>query len=283
MNHIKPLAALMCIVPSIEAKSEAKAVQLNAIPLANNYAGQLLDSSYLISEKLDGVRAIWDGARLYSRSGRVINIPEFFVKQMPPFAVEGELWAGHGRFHHVQQTVLDKVPNEASWRTITYCMFDVLNTVIKFRDNYTQLLAWQNHNPSHNVCVVKQVPFESNEQLSRQLQAVLVSGGEGLIIRKGSAISVAGRSNNILKLKPFMDAEALVVGYKPGKGKYQGMIGALRVQTPTGVEFFIGSGLSDVDRATPPKLGSTITYRFSGETHLGVPRFPRFVRVRQMQ
>ena len=90
-----------------------------------------------------------------------------------------------------------------------------------------------------------------------------------------------GRSSDLLKLKTYQDTEAEVIGYRPGRGKYQGMVGALVVKTPEGKEFAIGSGLTDELRRTPPQIGSIITYRYNGLTKHGLPRFARFLRVRQ--
>ncbi|CAM5225563.1 ATP-dependent DNA ligase [Alishewanella longhuensis] len=90
-----------------------------------------------------------------------------------------------------------------------------------------------------------------------------------------------GRSADLLKLKSYQDTEAIVIGYRPGKGKYQGRVGALIVRTPEGKEFAIGSGLTDVLRQTPPEIGTVITYRYNGYTNNGIPRFARFLRVRE--
>jgi DNA ligase 1 len=83
----------------------------------------------------------------------------------------------------------------------------------------------------------------------------------------------------LVKLKPWQDAEALVVGHVPGKGKYQGMTGALQMEMPDGKRFRIGSALSDALRRQPPPIGTRITYRYQQLTKNGVPRFPRYLRV----
>ena len=114
----------------------------------------------------------------------------------------------------------------------------------------------------------------------RQLRNVSQQGAEGLMLRRADSPYRAGRSDDLIKLKLFDDAEAVVVAHLPGKGKYQGMTGALLVQMPSGQRFKIGSGLSDADRAQPPAMGSTITYRFNGSHPSGLPRFARYWRVR---
>ena len=81
-------------------------------------------------------------------------------------------------------------------------------------------------------------------------------------------------------MKPYLDAEAVVIAYLPGKGKYQDMLGALRVKTPEGVIFSIGTGFNDDDRRRPPPIGSVVTYRYHGLTKNGLPRFASYLRVR---
>jgi DNA ligase-1 len=81
-------------------------------------------------------------------------------------------------------------------------------------------------------------------------------------------------------VKLFKDAEALVVGYEPGKGKHVGVMGALRVENcKDGVKFKLGTGFNDEDRRNPPPIGSTVTYKYQELTDAGVPRFPIFLRV----
>ena len=90
----------------------------------------------------------------------------------------------------------------------------------------------------------------------------------------------AGRSDALFKLKPESDDEAQVVVHQPGKGRHAGLTGALVVRTPDGVQFELGSGLSDAQRQAPPPVGSWVTYRYRDRTPGGVPRFATFLRVR---
>ena len=130
------------------------------------------------------------------------------------------------------------------------------------------------------VQLVPQWQVDSHEALQRQLQQLSQQGAEGLMLRHQHAPYRSGRSDDLIKLKLFEDAEAVVVGHLPGKGKYQGMTGALLVQMPSGQRFKIGSGLSDALRTQPPPIGSTITYRYNGLHPSGLPRFARFWCVR---
>jgi len=95
-----------------------------------------------------------------------------------------------------------------------------------------------------------------------------------------SGLYHSGRSQDLLKLKPYTDAEAIIIGYRSGKGKFTDKMGAVKVKTLTGEIFFIGSGFSDKDRENPPPLNSLITFRHQGYTDSGIPRFAVFIRIR---
>jgi DNA ligase-1 len=115
--------------------------------------------------------------------------------------------------------------------------------------------------------------------LQAKLDDGVQGGGEGLMLHLASAPLAAGRSDALLKLKPLNDAEATVVGYIAGKGKYKGMTGALVVKSADGQRFNLGTGLSDAQRKTPPTLGSKVTYTYRDFTPNGKPRFASFLRV----
>lgn len=99
------------------------------------------------------------------------------------------------------------------------------------------------------------------------------------MLHRADAAYASGRSELLLKLKPIDDSEATVIAHEPGQGRLSGMLGALRVRSPEGREFSIGSGLSEGDRRAPPPVGSLVRYRFRGLTNSGLPRFATFVRV----
>jgi DNA ligase-1 len=116
--------------------------------------------------------------------------------------------------------------------------------------------------------------------LQKKLRDIVRSGGEGLMLHRDDAAYETGRSSALLKVTPWIDAEATVVAHLPGKGKYAGMLGALRMELPDGRRFALGSGLTDALRRNPPPVGTQITYRYRELTKNGMPRFPRYLRVR---
>jgi DNA ligase-1 len=110
---------------------------------------------------------------------------------------------------------------------------------------------------------------------------IVALGGEGLMLRKPESEYEARRSPTLLKVKPDDDAEATVIGHVPGKGKFTGKLGAIRVRSADGRVFSIGTGFTDAQREAPPPVGTVITYRFRGLTERGLPRFASLLRVRK--
>jgi DNA ligase-1 len=60
------------------------------------------------------------------------------------------------------------------------------------------------------------------------------------------------------------------------------MLGALQVRTTDGIEFMLGTGLTEDDRRNPPPVGSIITFRYRELTSRGIPRFASFHRVQDI-
>ncbi len=235
---------------------------------------------YWISEKLDGVRGRWDGDTLWSRGGHRIHAPDWFTADWPAMAMDGELWIGRGRFEAVSSIVRRFDAPDAEWRQVQFRVFDLPDHAGSFT---ARVDAMRRHLSALDIAwlqPVAQFRLPDAEALDTRLAAIVAAGGEGLMLHHQNARYRSGRSDALLKLKPFDDAEAIVVSHTQGEGKYTGMVGALVVETPDGQRFRLGSGLTDAQRADPPPIGSVVTYRFNGLTVHGTPRFARFLRVR---
>lgn len=253
-----------------------------AAMLAGRWREGLDPAAYWVSEKLDGVRACWDGQRLRFRSGRPIPAPGWFIAALPDVPLDGELWLGRGRFEAVSGLVRREAVDETGWRSVRYMVFDTPGAAGTFDERLIRLRGIVERAGLPWLQVVPQFRVVDAAALAATLDAVLAAGGEGLMLHRADARWENGRSEALLKLTPFLDAEARVVGHLPGRGKYAGMVGALEVETPDGRRFRIGSGLSDADRRAPPPLGSEVTYRYRELTGGGLPRFPVFVRIRKV-
>ncbi|WP_440873501.1 DNA ligase [Vibrio diabolicus] len=277
-----PLKMTLIALAVITASSQLQADTSLTPPvsLAQSYQDGIDVSEYWYSEKLDGIRAYWTGQHLVTRNGNRIYAPDWFIDSLPDYPLDGELWAGRGNFHLVQQTVLDKTPVESAWRNIDFMIFDMPYSAGDYRKRYYNIKDLVLEVDQAHIKYVEHRAIQNEAHLFAQLDKISISDGEGVMLRKVSSRYQAGRGSDLLKLKRYADDEALVVGYKPGTGRLLGMMGAMLVRLPDGTEFYIGSGFTDEVRRQPPKIGSTITFRYNGFTHNGKPRFARFLRER---
>lgn len=236
-------------------------------------------SSWWMSEKLDGVRAYWDGKRFLSRLGNELFAPEWFVEGLPEHPLDGELWGGRKLFQRTVSTVRRQDRGEA-WREIRYVAFDLPHLREPFEARLDALAGIVARVGKAHVEAHAQSRCESLEALREELRRVEALGGEGLMMRRPGSLYEIGRSHTLLKVKSFHDAEARVVGHLPGAGKHKGRLGALECEMPDGTRFSVGTGLSDDERRSPPPIGAIVTYRYQELSNDGVPRFPSYVGTR---
>jgi DNA ligase-1 len=239
-----------------------------------------LDSKpYLVSEKLDGVRAFWDGQSLRFRSGLPVSAPGWFTAGLPKTPLDGELWLGRGRFDELSGMVRKKVPIEAEWRQLRYMIFDLPGATGSFAERSQRIgaLMAEARQPWLQAVAQKQIPNAIS--LQNLLDQTVAEGGEGLMLHRANALWSPGRSDVLFKFKPMPDEEARVLAHLPGKGKHEGRMGALLLVLPDGQQFALGTGFTDAQRADPPPVGAIVTYRYRDRTPKGLPRFASFLRV----
>ena len=231
---------------------------------------------YLVSEKLDGVRARWDGEKLLSRKGNPFAAPQWFTANFPAQPLDGELWMGRGQFERVSGAVRRKADPDA-WRNVRYFVFDLPSSPAPFAVRAAQIPNAVG-GMSEFLQFIPHFPADSEDELSARFAEVVQNGGEGLMLRKKD--STGARKSDFAKLKPRDDADATVIARNPGKGRHAGRMGSLTVEDENGRRFRVGSGFTDAQRENPPPTGAVITYRHSGFTNTGLPRFPVFLRAR---
>lgn len=249
--------------------------------LANVYRDGIDPSRYLVSEKLDGVRALWDGRQLFSRAGNPIHAPDWFVARLPDVALDGELWLGRGQFERLSGIVRKDQPIDAEWRGVRYMIFELPGAAGTFAERAERIRQVVRQAQLPWLQEIPQKPAVDRQQLQKMLDEVIRGGGEGLMLHRADAPYETGRSDTLLKVKPWLDAEAVVIAHLPGKGKYMGLLGALLVRAPDGREFRLGTGFTDQQRRQPPPVGATVTYRYRDLTKNGLPRFASFLRIRR--
>lgn len=249
------------------------------VMLAKKYEGQDV-TGWLYSEKLDGVRAIWTGTEFISRQGKPINAPQWFKDTLPPITLDGELWLGRKQFQKCVGIVRKKNPIDSEWIFIKYAVFDLPNSPNTFESRYSALCELLHNNDV--AYAIEHKTIYSKEHLDEEYKKVMLLDGEGLMIRNPYSYYEERRSPNLLKYKPCITDEAVVVGYTPGEGKHTGRMGSLMCSW-NGHIIEIGTGFTDAERVCPPEFGDVITFEYQELTDRGVPRFPVYVCVRDYE
>ena len=254
--------------------------KISGVLLAQDYKPGVDPSLYLISEKLDGVRALWDGKSLKFRSGQAISAPAWFTAKLPATPLDGELWLARGKFDELSGIVRKLQAVDDEWQRVKYMVFELPagDGTFDQRSQKLQALVKQVRWPP--LQWIEQFKLADEKALQAKLKQITNQGGEGLMLHLASAPVTQGRSSVLLKLKPVSDAEGIVTAHIPGKGKYAGMLGALQINTEDGQIVKIGTGFSDAQRRSPPAIGTTITYTYRDKTPSGKPRFASFLRER---
>ena len=256
---------------------------LPALMLARDWQATLNPADFLVSEKLDGVRAHWDGQALRFRGGGAIAAPAWFTDGLPKLALDGELWMGRRSFDRLSGAVRKAVPSEADWREVRYRVFDLPGAPGNFAERSQRLLAVAAQINVTWLVPVQQLKVPDQATLRRLLNQVAQDGGEGLVLHRADAQWQAGRSDALRKLKLQPDEDAKVVAHIAGKGRNAGRMGALVLELPDGQQFTLGTGFSDAQREQPPAVGTLVTYRYRDRTPKGLPKFASFLRTRSAE
>ncbi len=251
-----------------------------AVMLGTSWRADADPTGFLVSEKLDGVRAVWDGQTLRFRSGRLIQAPIWFTAALPATPLDGELWLGRRQFDRLSGVVRRQVPVDAEWRAVRYMVFDLPGDPRPFGERASHLNAQLTAARVPWLQAVEQVAGFDRARLKNALKKMVRDGGEGYMLHRADALWVPGRSDALQKLKAQPDEEARVVAHLPGKGRHAGRLGALMLEMPNGQRFALGTGFTDAQRSDPPPVGTLVTYRYRERTPSGLPRFASFMRVR---
>jgi len=276
--------------PCVQCATAEEAARKKAaqVLLAESWDGDTDPTGWWLSEKLDGLRAIWDGQQFLSRNGNVFHAPEWFRDCMPCTPLDGELWMGRQKFQETMSVVRRQNGGE-QWRKIVFMVFDApelqgtFEERLEFLMDKLQASAPKELRECPHLQLHDHVLCTGRDHLDRELERVLALGGEGLMLRKSGSRYERRRSSTLLKVKRYVDAEAVVIDHVKGKGKHRGRLGALTVRMPDGKTFNVGTGFTDAQRENPPSIGAVITYKFTETTKDGIPKCGSFVAVRDYE
>lgn len=317
MRYILTSVCMFLFTALTHVCAQSKLDIVDGLQLAKQYEHSRQDiniTDYWVSEKLDGIRARWDGTELRTRNNNKIFAPAWFTAHWPKATIDGELWIERGQFEVTASIVLSKLTegkshlvanslsgaetsaensaetsaeditaasiSDTRWVKVRFMAFDMPVADQRFDSRLNKLNGLRKATPNPTFAVIPQFKLSSLTALEEELKQVTKNGGEGLMLHHGKAFYQTGRSDNLLKVKHFEDAEAKVLAQLPGKGKFKGMMGSLLVETSAGIRFKLGTGFSDKDRQAPPAVGSWVTFKFYGITKNGKPRFASYLRTR---
>ena len=245
---------------------------------AKTYDNSFEIKNWLMSEKLDGIRAYWDGKNLLSKNGNIIYAPLWFTKDFPNFELDGELWTKRNDFENIQSIVLDKTPS-TNWSEITYNIFEVPNTKGNFTNRLKKIKNWQEKNSNKYIKIIKQIKCKDKEHLNTYLNKLINKKAEGIMIKNPKLEYFTGRSNHILKVKKFKDMEAKVIGINYKNKKFKSLV----LKLDNGIIFNLGNGFTKQERLNHPKIADIVTFKYYNLTKFGKPKFASFLRIRKKE
>ena len=279
----------------------------------NELEGRHPPIGWFISEKFDGYRARYDNENrsFVSRAQKTFNAPEWYKDAMlSTHNLDGELWISRDNFTDMG-IVRRKTPDPLDWVTIKYVVYDLPNEKAPFHKRLSILkelivqnkIRWEKIRETLPepyskldcpLIMAHQKVIKTMSQFEKVYNGITNSGGEGVMIKHPESVYEDKRSNYLLKYKPDFDAEAIIVEYKTGNNKYDGMLGSFICKPLINMgnyhiidenenHKFSISGMDDSIRAsykaTHP-VGTIISYIHSGIVSSGKPRFARYTRKR---
>jgi DNA ligase-1 len=143
---------------------------------------------------MDGVRAYWDGQRLFSRAGRPISVPSTFIHGLPPTQLDGELWMGRGMFDILMNTL----SNTNEWKDVIYWIIDLPSSKEPY-ESRLNTLRQLNLPMQARIITVEQC--KGTGHLETYLDSILAAGGEGIMARRQASLYTCGRTSSVLKVK----------------------------------------------------------------------------------
>jgi DNA ligase-1 len=278
-----------------------------------NVDAKVLTGDWYLSEKHDGIRAIWDGSKLLTRSKREFSfVPDWFIKLLPEYPLEGEIIVPGKPFSYFSGVTIRKT-DDPRWEEIVFMIFDIPLANLTFHDRFEKIKEFVIQSKSKYISHVKCTLIrniekpENMKKIHDKFNDVVGKGREGVMIIRSDNLYEPKRVKTILKYKKENEGECIVIGYLEGKGKYGGMLGKLRCKLQNGSEFNIGGGFVDLQRkcyvfkenefgvnsricvltqpnelwGPVPKIGDIVTYQcMEIIPKTGIPRMPIYKGIR---
>ena len=291
--------------------------EVSKLGLCETYKGSIdifKSGRYLLEPKLDGIRCIMfvfpEVSKVYSfsRNGKKLynmdiieqevlalckDFSQLFVfKNSSSLVLDGELfakdWSLTSSIVHTHKEHPDK-------SHLSYYIFDIVSLPDWLESKATpsllerkSALSWLFKQAGENVPHLVNVPYVIPGSLSEAkdlLEQLLSKGYEGAVVKDGLSPYPFSRSSSWLKWKPVKTIDVEVIEVKQGTGRNKNRLGSFICKLQNGKTFRVGGGFTDTQREEfwhkrNELIGCIVEVEYQEETIHGVPRFPRFVRIR---
>ncbi|NVJ54204.1 MAG: DNA ligase [Campylobacteraceae bacterium] len=243
-----------------------------------NYKQHHNIKNWVMSEKLDGIRAYWNTKELLTRKGNKIHAPKWFIKSLPNFELDGELWTKRDDFENIQSIIMDEMPSK-HWKEISYNIFEVPHEKGDFLSRLKLAQHYIDKKKLKYLKVIKQIKIKNKTHLKEFMEEIISKKGEGVIIKNPKVKYFEGRSSNILKIKKFSDMEGEIIGIN--MSKKTGVLKSLKIKLENGTTFNLGTGFTKEQRKNSFRIGTIVSFKYYGFTKNGKPKFASFLRIRK--
>lgn len=229
-----------------------------------------------VQPKLNGIRAMWNGHELVSRTGMIwprAVLPHIYDKLRSTHGtLDGELYKHGMPFQEICARCAahrDTAHEDAA--SIEYVVYDCMNHPAQIYKD--RLVAMD----LPNLTVIQTSQVFNYLELDRCHSANLAAHYEGSMIRDPLAAYIPGRTNALLKRKPWKRAVVTIRAVLEGKGKFRGAAGALVVSQQNDAIFKVGSGSitaqqrEDIWKNQKTYLGKPMIILYQEESTAGIP------------
>jgi DNA ligase-1 len=267
-----------------------------SVMLAKNYTPDIDPTGYYLSEKLDGIRAVYHNGEFISRTNKPFYAPAWFSDHYPLNIIfDGELFIKRKDFKGIMSTVTKKIPIDSEWDKVVYMVFDLPTVKLPFEERYELLkniVEEINLSGNMHINYVNQYQIKNKTELDELHGKLTLKGAEGTMLRKSQSSYENTRSSSLLKYKDFIDAEAIVEDFELGEGRNKNRMGSLVIKwlhpgekdsegnAKTKDTFNVGSGFDDEQRINYKTLfpkGTIIKIKYGELQTSGKPRFPIYL------
>ncbi|KAM3132948.1 hypothetical protein pb186bvf_014944 [Paramecium bursaria] len=233
-------------------------------------------TGYYMSEKIDGVRIMWTGCEMMTKTNHSVDFPTYFVEGWPTTYLDGMLWIGRNCFSQLTNSLRKRQADPAQWRNIKFIVFDAPMLNQPYHQRYKLVKKVLEKIKNTNLVFMPQVFCQGWDHLNIEMQYIQELQSRGIILRDPNSIYEPKKSQKFFKIRSYMEDQATVTGVPDEtKSPNNPNFGEIYAKNQDGVQFKIDM----TGKKKILNIGDVIIYQFYGKNHSNRPRFPSFVKL----